>query len=1454
MQGFSNLFKTSALLVLLLLSACENGSSNGNGNGQNSGGTPSDTIPDSFAFNVQENADLGSLIVSDPVIISGIDGATPITIEGGEYSIDGGEFTDQAGDIEAGQEIVIRVRTPEEFSTATQVTVTIGGVSAGFSVTTLAEDVAPDALGFVAQPNVERNQVIVSNAFTINGINTSAPISITGGEYSIDGGEFVATEGVIASGQTVAVRVQASPDFATTRTATLTIGGVSGSFTVTTVAEDQTPTDFAFNERTGVNLNSTIESNPITVSGINSSAPISINGGEYAIDDGPFTDQPGLVQAGQSVVVRVRSANNFSSTVQALLTVGDVSGAFAVTTLNEVIIPPDTTPNAFEFAPQTNAERATTVNSNAVTITGINTPAPIAITQGEYAINSGNFTAASTTIAPGQSVVVRLTTSDDFSTRNAATLTIGGISADFSVTTLAADTTPETFSFNAQADVERNQAVESEAVTIEGINTGAAITISNGEYAIDGGAFTAADGTIEAGQSVVIRVSASNEFSTTTTATLTIGGISADFSVTTLAADTLPTAFSFNAEADALPGSTVSSNPITIEGINTGSAITISNGEYAIDGGAFTASAGEIAPGQQVVVRLVAANSFSTSTTATLTIGGVSANFEATTVAEDTSPDAFSFAPLTGAVFNEVVVSDAITVVGINSSAAIAISGGEYALDGGSFTSSAGEVNANQSVVVRVTAANTFNTPTTATLTIGGVSGQFTATTVADSQAPSAVIDFPLPNAYTTHNSIRVRGRASDAEGNVITSVQVNGIEATSTDGFATWSANLTLTEGDNSITVTAQDQSDNINNNADSAEIFYRSDEDFFEPTAAVLDTLGNQAYVIDRQQMNLSQVDLDSGARSILAGEMPNSDGLAVGTGPELSDARGLAVDLVTNRAYVSDVSEDTVFSIDLATGDRTVLSGFASSGLVGTGPSFMFPATLALDSTNNRLLVLDEGSQVLALISINIATGNRTVIANASTGSGVDFDSPTSFVLDSDNNRALVIDGSTLLSVDLDTGNRTVLSGNDRDNGDALVGSGDTFTNPTAIALDSINSRVFIGDVDEDENGAIIEVDLATGNRTVFANATLGNGPIPLAPQSMALDNNTNRLLVLDSNYGLIAADLTSANRTAIRERVGSGPDLEELRAPALDREHNRLFVLDGNEIDQSIYAVDLTTGERSVFSSNSVGTGTDIVLLESLKIDADNDRLLAVDHLGRRVIAIDLDSGDRSILVDGTTGTGTELLEPFDFVVDTSNNRVLAADLAQSAVLGLDLITANREIVTGENFDTNETIGSGIEIFAPLVLDLAPTPGTGLLIDDGVDALYEFDLTTGDRTIVTGANINTGDITGSGPDLILPIALAVDNTNNRAYLLDQDGNFIVSVDLTSGDRTLITGTNPLDDSPTGFGPDLNLPFGLEFDAEANLLFVTNFDAIMAVDLVTGNRILISDGALLNNRFAF
>ena len=57
-----------------------------------------------------------------------------------------------------------------------------------------------------------------------------------GGSYSINGGAFVTTAGTISPGQSVAVRQTSSASYGTMTTATLTIGGVSGTFQVTTRA------------------------------------------------------------------------------------------------------------------------------------------------------------------------------------------------------------------------------------------------------------------------------------------------------------------------------------------------------------------------------------------------------------------------------------------------------------------------------------------------------------------------------------------------------------------------------------------------------------------------------------------------------------------------------------------------------------------------------------------------------------------------------------------------------------------------------------------------------------------------------------------------------------------------------------------------------------------------------------------------------------------------------------------------------------------------------------------------------------------------------------------------------------------------------------------------------------------------------------------------------------------
>ena len=75
-----------------------------------------------------------------------------------------------------------------------------------------------------------------SNTITVSGTGIgAAAISIVGGTYSVNGGGYVSSAGTVNLGDTVTVRLTTSASYGTLSTATLTIGGVSGSFNVTTI-------------------------------------------------------------------------------------------------------------------------------------------------------------------------------------------------------------------------------------------------------------------------------------------------------------------------------------------------------------------------------------------------------------------------------------------------------------------------------------------------------------------------------------------------------------------------------------------------------------------------------------------------------------------------------------------------------------------------------------------------------------------------------------------------------------------------------------------------------------------------------------------------------------------------------------------------------------------------------------------------------------------------------------------------------------------------------------------------------------------------------------------------------------------------------------------------------------------------------------------------------------------
>ncbi|TQV85888.1 hypothetical protein [Aliikangiella coralliicola] len=293
--------------------------------------TPPDTTPNAFTFTDQTDVALSTVIESNSISIAGITAATSITISGGEYSIAGGTFTSSAGTVMNGQSVIVRQTSSANNSTTTDATLTVGGVSDVFSVTTL-DDLTPDAFTFVDQTGVALGTLIESAAITVAGISAETAISVTGGEYSIDSGAFTSEDGMVANGQSVVVRQTSSANNSTTTDATLTIGGVSDVFSVTTL-DDTIPDAFSFVDQTGIALNTQVESSAISVAGINAASNISVAGGEYSIDGEAFTSQDGMVLNGQSVIVRQISSSAHATTTDVTLNIGGVSDVFSVTTI-----------------------------------------------------------------------------------------------------------------------------------------------------------------------------------------------------------------------------------------------------------------------------------------------------------------------------------------------------------------------------------------------------------------------------------------------------------------------------------------------------------------------------------------------------------------------------------------------------------------------------------------------------------------------------------------------------------------------------------------------------------------------------------------------------------------------------------------------------------------------------------------------------------------------------------------------------------------------------------------------------------------------------------------------------------------------------------------------------------------------------------------------------------------
>ena len=517
---------------------------------------------------------------------------------------------------------------------------------------------------------------------------------------------------------------------------------------------------------------------------------------------------------------------------------------------------------------------------------------------------------------------------------------------------------------------------------------------------------------------------------------------------------------------------------------------------------------------------LSAANNSTTSSKSLSSTPAPASSSSSVSFESGAKPNAFSFTAVNDVKANATFTSNSITVTGITKTILISITGGEYAIDSGAYTSASGTISNNQTVTVRVKSAAASKTLNSATLNLGGLTGSFDVTTLEDTAAPTAQIMFPTPVSLTEGTSILVRGIASD-NANDIETLTVNGVAATTSDSYANWQAEVPLNAGTNSLVVSVTDASNNLAASAATANIKSgplsenrTSDSDYVlgDPVGISFDETRNLLLVVDEDSISIFRwkiikIDLDSSIPTYLTSYLSSNGGFG-----------GIVVDGETNRLLA--LNRDAMFAADLNTYD---MSFFLDHPNQNSEIDFDFPTAMSIDKERRRTLVADNGSRTI--LAVNIDTGIRTIFSNSTTPDTKDaFVNPYGIVVDEERNRALVTDqvpnNPSVLAVDLSTGTRSLLSTNIKPN------INNPLYEPTAIAIDSKRTRALVADGDK-----IIAMDLISGDRTVISGTSIPDtvNPIP-GINAIVVDDNHGIAFIAPRRYvGMIyALDLSTGKR--------------------------------------------------------------------------------------------------------------------------------------------------------------------------------------------------------------------------------------------------------------------------------------------------------------------------------------
>lgn len=621
-------------------------------------------------------------------------------------------------------------------------------------------------------------------------------------------------------------------------------------------------------------------------------------------------------------------------------------------------------------------------------------------------------------------------------------------------------------------------------------------------------------------------------------------------------------------------------------------------------------------------------------------------------------------------------------------------------------------------------------------------------TTVLSDTGPDAVtppstaaITFPPRMSAVAADSIVVTGVSQDDDG--IAAVRINGVEATSTDGFGTWEAAVSLSPGDNALLLSVEDTLGNVTDLPASTTVVRRM---WFDNLQGIDAVDSERVLLLDIAPNAIIDYSLATGDHSVLSGAgVPDAT-------DEFVLARSIQLELGRNRLLVVDRDRPGVLAVDLATGARTVVSDNTTPA---GGPQFVGPTASALAGT--FLYVLDDGR----LLEIDTETGTRRLVSGAGVPDDENlFDTAWSLAIDETGLRALVAqrDPANILAVDLVDGSRTLFSDN------ASPAGMPEFRQPSALEI--VGDELYATSVT-----SVLSAALASGVRTEVSTR---QQPLRFS-QALDMTVSGSQLLLADRPRGRIVSVALADGAQSV---VGGNPFPHDVEATTIDfplgaepGPDGRVFYSDAGT---EIHVIE-PSGARAVLTD----LASDAMPPDSLgppRWDDVAGRLLVADFSTGRLFAIDVTDGSHSVAYTHASSFNV-------FELDSPSGRIFLlddADALQQVMLDSGTVTF-----------VGDAASPGVGWTRPR--DLAwDAPRDRLLVVSHInDAVVAIDPATGARSLVDEDTVDS--------PMNNPVSIVVDGDD--AYILGQIPAAIWRLDLSTGERVMLSG----EDDGGPFGPE-------------------------------------------------